>query len=271
MPWRTLRHSLFVCGLSLLIALGAALAGTFMHQDDAPNLTRAAASTPAREGESTSIGVLTKFAKQSSTAEQRALLPESLVAVSGTEAPAIATLSPTAEVSGETAGRANEAASETRVTSALTSGPAITEVPAEEPAPVVSASRFRARPTGSSTSSTGSQAASQPLQPGDRLTVPVTFYYCEDTTNGQRAGDGGGFCGAMRNGAVVHSGAAACDKAYLGQKFRIEGDPTDRMYVCADTGSGIQQQHRDIWFMSNGEGWAWQQVVGTSAVIQVLP
>ena len=114
-------------------------------------------------------------------------------------------------------------------------------------------------------------ATVQPLQAGDRITVPVTFYYCEDTTGGQRQGDGGGFCGLMRNGTSVHSGAAACDVAYLGQRFRIEGDPTARTYVCADTGSAIRNQHRDIWFLSNGAGWAWQQAMGSSAVIEILP
>ncbi len=114
-------------------------------------------------------------------------------------------------------------------------------------------------------------SSSEALQTGDRITVPLTFYYCEDTTGGARSGDGGGFCGAMRNGAVAHPGAAACDAAYLGQRFIIEGDPTERTYVCADTGGGIHNQHRDIWFLSSSEGWAWQAVVGRSAVIQILP
>jgi hypothetical protein len=75
----------------------------------------------------------------------------------------------------------------------------------------------------------------------------------------------------MRNGDVVHPGAAACDVAYLGQRFIIEGDPTGRTYVCADTGGGVHRQHRDIWFLSNSEGWAWQAAVGRTAVIEILP
>jgi len=124
-----------------------------------------------------------------------------------------------------------------------------------------------------STTSTTSTAASAPAglaQAGDRVQATITFYYCEDTTGGARPGDGGGFCGTMRDGSVVYPGAAACDAAYLGQQFRIEGDPTERVYTCADTGGGIHGGHRDIWFMGNAEGWAWQRVVGTSAVIQIL-
>ena len=75
----------------------------------------------------------------------------------------------------------------------------------------------------------------------------------------------------MRDGTAVYPGAAACEYSYLGQRFWIEGDPTGRAYVCADTGSGIRGQHRDIWFMSSGEGWASPQVVGRSAVIHVIP
>ena len=64
---------------------------------------------------------------------------------------------------------------------------------------------------------------------------------------------------------------AACDVAYLGQRFVIEGDPSGRTYVCADTGSAVHGLHRDIWFMSNREGWTWQQSVGEQAVIRILP
>jgi hypothetical protein len=160
--------------------------------------------------------------------------------------------------------------------------PALSEVPAEGGDLTVSASRFL---SSASVNAPRAVATAQPtvvaaratvtplpaVQAGDRLTVPVTFYYCEDTTGGTRRGDGGGFCGAMRNGKVVHDGAAACDVRYLGQRFIIEGDPTGRTYECTDTGGGIADQHRDIWFLGNADGWAWQAVVGRTAVIQILP
>ncbi|MCA9851946.1 MAG: hypothetical protein KC461_15060, partial [Dehalococcoidia bacterium] len=84
-------------------------------------------------------------------------------------------------------------------------------------------------------------------------------------------GDGGNFCGVMRDGSVVYPGAAACAYKYLGQQFRIVGDPTGRIYRCADTGSAVHGVHRDIWFMTSDDGWDWQLVVGQVATIEILP
>ena len=70
---------------------------------------------------------------------------------------------------------------------------------------------------------------------------------------------------------LFRSGAAACDVAYLGQQFRIEGDPLGRVYKCADTGSAVHGLHRDIWFHSSSEGWNWQRSVGQAATIEILP
>ena len=108
------------------------------------------------------------------------------------------------------------------------------------------------------------------LATGERVAVSVSFYYCAHS-DGTPRGDGGGFCGLMRNGSVVFPGAAACHVDYLGQVFRIEGDPTARIYRCADTGSAIDGLHRDIWFESSAEAWAWQRGVGPVAVIEILP
>ncbi len=107
------------------------------------------------------------------------------------------------------------------------------------------------------------------LRSGDRVRATVSFYYCRQS--GSLRGDGGAFCGAMRDGTVVYNGAAACDYVYLGQRFRIEGDPSGRIYRCADTGSAVHGLHRDIWFATNEEGWAWQKSVGQSATIEILP
>lgn len=107
------------------------------------------------------------------------------------------------------------------------------------------------------------------LQSGDRVRATVSFYYCRQS--GSIRGDGGAFCGAMRDGSIVYNGAAACDYGYLGQRFRIEGDPSGRIYRCADTGSAVHGLHRDIWFATNEEGWAWQKSVGQSATIEIVP
>ncbi|MYE31887.1 MAG: hypothetical protein F4X80_04365 [Chloroflexi bacterium] len=110
--------------------------------------------------------------------------------------------------------------------------------------------------------------ATPELQPGNRVVATVSFYYC--TADSGHPGDGGAWCGAMRDGTVVYPGAAACDYEYLGQQFRIEGDPTGRVYTCNDTGSAVHGLHRDIWFRTNAEGWSWQRDVGRRVVIEIV-
>ena len=99
----------------------------------------------------------------------------------------------------------------------------------------------------------------------------ITYYYCVPGSDPRSHGDGGGYCGAMANGQQVFEGAAACRPGLLGQRFRIEGDPTQRIYVCADTGGSVLQDHRDIWFMNSDEGYAWWAALGSRAFIEILP
>ncbi len=109
------------------------------------------------------------------------------------------------------------------------------------------------------------------LRSGDRIGATLSFYYCEAGRNAAVVGDGGGFCGLMRDGSVVRPGAAACDIAYLGQRFRIEGDPEQREYACHDTGNLVLGLHRDIWFNVADDGADWVLKVGRAIVIEVLP
>jgi len=111
--------------------------------------------------------------------------------------------------------------------------------------------------------------------PGPLAGVPfetsITYYYCVPGSNPASIGDGGGYCGGMANGQIVHSGAAACSADKLGQRFTIQGDPTERTYTCEDTGGAVLNDHRDIWFMHSDEGYAWWVQVGDRAEITVLP
>ena len=102
--------------------------------------------------------------------------------------------------------------------------------------------------------------------------APITYYYCT-MTGAAGAGDGGGFCGKMSNGQVVHAGAASCDRAYFGQRFRVVGDPTNLVYTCMDTGGGVTAEHRDVWFATNDEGFAWRKMVAPSGTgtIEIVP
>jgi hypothetical protein len=124
---------------------------------------------------------------------------------------------------------------------------------------------------GTSTSLAVTTSGTPRLAAGDRMIAPITFYYCDRATEDSPIGDGGTFCGHMRDGDIVYSGAAACDYAYLGQRFRIVDDPTGRSYTCADTGSAVHGLHRDIWFQTSDEGVVWQLFIGRRAEIIILP
>ena len=75
----------------------------------------------------------------------------------------------------------------------------------------------------------------------------------------------------MANGEVVHEGASSCAAAFMGQRFRILGDPTERTYTCKDTGGGVVGQHRDVWFQNSDDGYLWWLAVGSTALIEILP
>jgi hypothetical protein len=276
-PWRALRHNLFICGLSLAIALVGSVATFLVPEDEAHTFLRTSAATPAEKaGSTSSFGVLSKVVREATNGSDPddAAAPAASGNDASEDAPEASADAEPAQDDAVEAASAEEGGSGALIAAALTEAPIVLqEVQPEAAATVVSSSRFSTA-TSATVSAARTQAAVstvEALKPGDRITVPVTFYYCEETTGGQRRGDGGGFCGVMRNGDVVHPGAAACDVAYLGQRFIIEGDPTGRTYVCADTGGGVHRQHRDIWFLSNSEGWAWQAAVGRTAVIDILP
>ena len=68
---------------------------------------------------------------------------------------------------------------------------------------------------------------------GPSVEVYLTAYYCSRVP-GWPLGDGGGYCGAMRNGEVVHWGAAACGDYWpLGTVLDIAGYG---VVTCKDTG-----------------------------------
>ncbi len=116
----------------------------------------------------------------------------------------------------------------------------------------------------------GEEPGGAPSVVGVPFETSITYYYCVPGSNPASIGDGGGYCGGMANGQVVHDGAAACAADKLGQRFTIEGDPTGRVYTCEDTGGAVLNDHRDIWFMHSDEGYAWWVQVGSRARITVL-
>ena len=104
----------------------------------------------------------------------------------------------------------------------------------------------------------------------ERVEATLSYYYCTQGTIAASIGDGGGWCGAMANGEVVHQGAAACDRSRLGERFRIIGDPLGLTYECKDTGNLVRGHHRDIFFALSDDGYRWIVEVGYTAVIEIL-
>ncbi len=131
---------------------------------------------------------------------------------------------------------------------------------------ISSALRVESRGTGLVPGPLYSTAQTAGMVPGDRAPATVTFYYCA----GAPVGDGGGFCGHAADGTPVQIGVAACDRSYLGQKFRVVGDPSGIVFRCADTGGGVFGQMRDMWFPTSGEAAGWIATVGHNVTIEVL-
>lgn len=75
----------------------------------------------------------------------------------------------------------------------------------------------------------------------------------------------------MANGEQVLEGAAACGYGFaLGQRFRIENDPTLRDYVCADRGGGAWHWV-DIFFADAARGRTWIAQAGSYGTVRLLP
>lgn len=82
---------------------------------------------------------------------------------------------------------------------------------------------------------------------GEGIWAKVTGYYCEDV--GGYWGDGGGWCGQMANGEVVHEGAAACGYGWeMGQELHIEEPPLN--VTCKDRGH-LEDYQVDVFSETN--------------------
>ena len=147
-------------------------------------------------------------------------------------------------------------------TSTPTPTPTLTPQPSPTPTPA---------PTATPTPPPTPTPTPTPTPAGTIVEATITYYYCEQGTAAAGIGDGGGWCGYMAGGEVVHAGAASCAAGFMGQRFRILGDPTDRTYTCKDTGGSVLGQHRDIWFANSDAAYAWFLAVGPTALIEILP
>lgn len=101
------------------------------------------------------------------------------------------------------------------------------------------------------------RGAERPAMGDDPRWTRITFYACIP----------GGYCHTTASGVQVAEGMAACDPSRLGQRFRIEGDPTGRTYTCTDTGN-FGGQWVDVWHYRAEDGWRWQAQVGSWAWVE---
>ena len=85
-------------------------------------------------------------------------------------------------------------------------------------------------------------------------TVLVTFYSCSQA------------CGDPAGPLPLAEGQAACDPAYMGRSFALNG----HTYICNDTGSLVHGAHVDLFFWEEDRGWAYLAQYGTTGALTWL-
>jgi len=78
--------------------------------------------------------------------------------------------------------------------------------------------------------------------------VRLTIYNC--------TGRNGGFCpdrSHTASGTVLVPGTAACDRGFMGRRFRIVGDPENITWTCLDRGD-LSYLMFDLWFYNLNNG-----------------
>ena len=86
------------------------------------------------------------------------------------------------------------------------------------------------------------------------ISVWVTFYSCPP------------YCGDPSGPLPLGEGQAACDPAYMGRRFALNGSK----YICNDTGNAVWGAHVDLFFWSEAEGWAYLAQYGTEGLLTWL-
>jgi len=86
------------------------------------------------------------------------------------------------------------------------------------------------------------------------IAVYVTFYTCPP------------YCGDPSGSLPLDEGQAACDWAYMGRRFMLNGAE----WVCNDTGGAVYGAHVDLFFRQEADGWAYLATHGTNGVLTWL-
>jgi len=96
--------------------------------------------------------------------------------------------------------------------------------------------------------------ADAPLAAEGAVAVHVTFYSCPP------------YCGDPAGQLPLAEGQAACDPAYMGRRFMLNGTE----WVCNDTGGAVYGAHVDLFFWSEADGWAYLAAHGTEGALTWL-
>jgi len=86
--------------------------------------------------------------------------------------------------------------------------------------------------------------------PGN-IEVYVTFYSCPP------------YCGDPSGPLPLGEGQAACDWAYMGRRFTLNGQE----WICNDTGGLVHGNHVDLFFWDANNGWAYLAQYGTRGIL----
>ena len=84
-----------------------------------------------------------------------------------------------------------------------------------------------------------------------KMPMYVTFYSCPP------------YCGDPSGPLPLGEGQAACDWAYMGRRFTLNGHE----WICNDTGGLVHGNHVDLFFWDANNGWAYLAQYGTEGIL----
>ena len=92
---------------------------------------------------------------------------------------------------------------------------------------------------------------SPPVWLDQGIDVYITIYSCPP------------YCGDPSGPLPLGEGQAACDWAYMGRRFTLNGQE----WICNDTGGLVHGNHVDLFFWDANNGWAYLAQYGTRGIL----
>ena len=91
----------------------------------------------------------------------------------------------------------------------------------------------------------------EPVWPDQEVAVYITIYSCPP------------YCGDPSGPLPLGEGQAACDWAYMGRRFMLNGQE----WICNDSGGLVRGNHVDLFFWDVNNGWAYLAQYGTEGIL----